>query len=58
MKLDMTAAVLLETAALLLVLIGKAPWTDQAVTGMFTASVLCWFVCGVRVASRRLRGRA
>ena len=58
MRLDVTAAVLLEVAATLLVLIGKAAWTDQAVFWMFIGSVLCWSVCGVRTASRWLRSRS
>lgn len=58
MRLDAFAAVLLEVAATLLVLIGKAAWTDQAVLWMFVGSVLCWAVCGVRTTSRWLRSRS
>lgn len=56
-RLDVTAAVLLEVAATLLVLVGRTAWTDHVVFWLFTGSVLCWAVCGVRVASRRLRFR-
>lgn len=57
-KLDVTAALLFEAAALLLVLIGRASWTDSAVFWMSAASVLCWCVCGTRLTVRRLRRRA
>lgn len=56
-RLDVTAALLFETAALLLVLIGRAAWTDLAVIWLSAASVLCWVIYGARTLNRRLRSR-
>lgn len=57
MKLDVTAAVLFELAAVLLILTGRAGWTDPAVFWLSAASVLCWAVYGARTLNRRLRRR-
>jgi hypothetical protein len=56
-KLDVTAAVLLEVAAFLLVFTSRARWTDQAAFYMFGASVLCWASVGGRALRRRLEAR-
>lgn len=54
-RLDVTAAVLFETAAALLILTGRAAWTDPAVAWLSGASVLCWAVYGARTLNHRLR---
>lgn len=55
MRLDVTAALLFETAALLLILTSRAAWTDPVVVWLSAASVLCWAVYGARTLNRRLR---
>lgn len=55
MRLDVTAAVLLETAAFLLVCTSRAAWTDMAALWMVTFSVLCWTCYGARRLNHRGR---
>lgn len=57
MRFDVTAAVLFETAAALLIITGRAAWTDSAVVWLSAASVLCWAVYGLRKLNDWRRGR-
>lgn len=58
MRFDVTAALLFEMAAALLIVTGRAAWTDQAVVWLSGASVMCWAVYGARKLNDRIRGHS
>jgi hypothetical protein len=51
------AAVAFETAAVLLIVTGRARWTDNVAVGLFSASVFLWAWYGGLVLVRRYERR-